>query len=138
MGYLVAGLTDRYAIHLVGPGLRVTRIEHTVKPVPVRAEEKAEPEARITWGMGQRDPAWRWRGAAMPDTKPPYRALTLEVTAASGCGYHAWRQKRNPRSLHLYPECRRSGGWNPMCSKSSIRMAATWARYQCREGRGLR
>jgi hypothetical protein len=73
LGYLVGGVSTRYAIDLlIAPG-SVRRIERgDWTPVPVKAAERAEAEQIATAGMRQTEPAWHWNGPPIPDSKPPF------------------------------------------------------------------
>ncbi len=76
LGYMVGGLSTRYALNLYVAPDRVLRIERANwEPAPVLPEEKAEREAIMTASMRQTQPDWRWNGDPIPDTKPPYRGL---------------------------------------------------------------
>lgn len=76
LGYMVGGLSARYAVNLyVGPD-RVLRIERADwKPVAVLAEEKAEREAITTANLRRTQANWRWNGDPIPESKPPFRGL---------------------------------------------------------------
>lgn len=76
-GYMVAGITSRYAIYLFRPG-GVLRIEREVEPVQVQPAEAEEQRARITADLQRQYGAWRWNGPPIPDTKPPFRALFVD------------------------------------------------------------
>ncbi|NIN73220.1 MAG: hypothetical protein GTO46_15110 [Gemmatimonadetes bacterium] len=73
LGYMVGGLSTRYAIDLfVAPG-RVLRIEKVDwEPAPVLTAEKEERERISTANARSTQPNWRWNGPPIPDTKPPY------------------------------------------------------------------
>ena len=73
LGYMVGGLSTRYAISLfLEPG-NVLRIERSDwQPVPVLTDERDEQERIMTATMRQVDPGWRWNGQPIPDTKPPF------------------------------------------------------------------
>lgn len=73
-GYPIAGITSRYAIYLFRPD-GVLRAEREVERVPVHPEEAEERRARLTAGLQRQYGSWRWNGPAIPDTKPPLRAL---------------------------------------------------------------
>jgi hypothetical protein len=76
LGYLVGGLSARYAIELYVAPDSVLRIERDDwRPVPVKPEERDEQERIITANLRQVDPGWRWSGDPIPDSKPPYQRL---------------------------------------------------------------
>lgn len=75
LGYLVSGVSDRYALTLIGASERPLRIERDVPPVAVAPEERAQMRDRIAQSMRRTDPSWRWSGADVPDTKPAYRSV---------------------------------------------------------------
>ncbi len=73
LGYLVGGISTRYAFNLYLAPDRVLRIERSNwQPVPVKPEERAEHERITTASMRQVDPGWRWNGPPIPGAKPPY------------------------------------------------------------------
>ncbi|MGD2215351.1 MAG: hypothetical protein PVJ64_01290 [Gemmatimonadales bacterium] len=76
LGYMVSGLTTRYAIELYVAPDSVLRIERgDWQPVPVKPEERDEQERIITANLRQVDPGWRWSGDPIPEGKPPYQRL---------------------------------------------------------------
>lgn len=78
LGYMVAGVTGRYAIYLFRPGGPVLRIEREAAPVAVQPEESAERKRRITRGLQRQYGDWRWNGPDVPSTKPPWRDLFVD------------------------------------------------------------
>jgi hypothetical protein len=75
LGYMVGGLSTRYAIDQYLPDGTVLRVERVLDPVPVAAGEKADAEADVRWILRQTQPDWTWNGPAIPDAKPPFRDL---------------------------------------------------------------
>jgi hypothetical protein len=76
LGYMVGGLSTRYAVELFIAPDRVLRIERgDWEPVPVLTAEKEELELIATANMRFTDPSWRWNGPPIPDTKPPYSRI---------------------------------------------------------------
>ena len=75
LGYMVGGLSTRYAIDLYRPDAPVLRIERIHEPVRVKGAEKDNAEARTRWNMRRTQPDWTWNGPAIPDEKPPFRDL---------------------------------------------------------------
>jgi hypothetical protein len=73
-GYFVHGISSDYRFTLLRPGAPL-RVEKAWKPVPVEPGEKEEAELRITRNMRRIDPAWKWSGPAIPDTKRAYENL---------------------------------------------------------------
>ncbi len=45
-------------------------IERQLPPVRISADERADDQAWITWGLQQTVRDWKWTGPAVPDTKP--------------------------------------------------------------------
>lgn len=76
-GRFVYGRSDQYAIYRALEGGRVLRMERDAQPVAVSADEKAEREASATFSMRRTDPAWRWNGPPIPDTKPYFTSLRV-------------------------------------------------------------
>ena len=75
LGWMVGGVSTRYAIDQFLPDGRVLRIERVVDPVAVTADERADQEEQATWGMKRTQPDWTWNGAPIPDTKPAFRGI---------------------------------------------------------------
>jgi len=73
-GYWIHGISTDYSFTLLKPEGPL-RIQKVYDPIPVAAGEKAEEEAYAIRNMRYTDPNWRWDGPAIPDTKPPYRAI---------------------------------------------------------------
>lgn len=74
-GTFVTAVGDRYAVDLHQPDGGVLRFARDPEPVPVAAGEKQDAEARATANMRNTDPAWKWNGPPIPDTKPPITGL---------------------------------------------------------------
>ena len=55
------------------------RVERDVPPVQVEADERANAEERVTGTMRRTDPAWRWSGPAIPQTKPAITSLRVDA-----------------------------------------------------------
>jgi hypothetical protein len=79
LGYFVAGHADRYAVIEYPPGARMVRFDRDVPAVAVDAAEKANAEAISTWSMRQTEAGWKWNGPPIPDTKPLYRSLSVDL-----------------------------------------------------------
>jgi hypothetical protein len=77
-GYIVGGLSTRYAIEAFHRDGRVVRMERAVEPVAVLPGERAHREHAVTTSMRRTDPAWRWSGPAIPSTKPPFSGLRVD------------------------------------------------------------
>lgn len=75
LGYMVGGLSTRYAVDQFRPDGSVLRVERAYDPVPVTAGERATAEADTRWVMRRTQPDWTWNGPAIPDVKPPFRDL---------------------------------------------------------------
>ncbi|UCC82146.1 MAG: hypothetical protein JSW46_14295 [Gemmatimonadota bacterium] len=81
MGYMVGGLSTRYAIDLFLAPERVLRIERVNwEPVRVLPAEKEERERISTANSRQTQPNWRWNGPPIPDTKPPFGGMLIGDT----------------------------------------------------------
>ena len=76
-GYMVAGVTGRYAIYVYDHP--VIRIERDSEAIPVIPEEGEERRRRITVGLQRQYGGWRWNGPPVPDTKPPWRDLFVDA-----------------------------------------------------------
>jgi hypothetical protein len=79
LGYMVGGLSTRYAVEQYRPDGTVLRIERSYDPVPVDRDEKANREAQVRHSMRQTQPDWRWNGPPIPDVKPPFQSLHTGV-----------------------------------------------------------
>jgi hypothetical protein len=77
LGYMVGGISNRYAIDLYHSDGTVLRIERAHDPVSVQAAERANREEITRWNMRQTQPDWTWNGPAIPDEKPPFRGLYI-------------------------------------------------------------
>jgi hypothetical protein len=78
LGYMVGGLSTRYAIDLFVAPDRVLRIERVNwDPVPVLAAEKEERERISTANARYTQPNWRWNGPPIPNTKPPFAGILI-------------------------------------------------------------
>jgi hypothetical protein len=75
LGYLVSGVSDRYALTLVGASDRPFRIERDAPPVPVGSQERAQARDGVVENIRRSDQTWRWSGADIPATKPAYRVV---------------------------------------------------------------
>jgi hypothetical protein len=70
-GEVVTLLGNRYAVDIRRADGSFLRISRQVPVVPVRADERAAEERRITAFFRQDIPGWRWEGPPIPATKPP-------------------------------------------------------------------
>ena len=78
LGYMLGGVSTRYALELFTAPGRVLRIERADwEPVRVLPAEKEEQERIITADMRQVDPGWRWNSDPVPATKPPYKGIDV-------------------------------------------------------------
>jgi hypothetical protein len=78
LGYMVGGLSTRYAIDLFVAPDSVLRIERANwDSAPVLAAEKEERERIATANMRYTQPNWRWNGPPIPDTKPPFAGVLI-------------------------------------------------------------
>lgn len=73
LGYMVGGISNRYAIDLYRSDGTVLRIERAYNPVAVQPAERANREEITRWNMRQTQPDWTWNGPAIPSEKPPFR-----------------------------------------------------------------
>lgn len=74
-GYMIGGISNRYAIDLFRTTEPHLRIERDYEPVPVKAGEKSDAERRAVAQMRTVDPGWRWNGSAIPDRKPAFKKI---------------------------------------------------------------
>ena len=74
-GYMIGGVSDRYAVDLFRPDGSVLRLERVVGEVPVQADERAYAEERATHSFRRASGDWKWNGPAIPAHKPPFRTL---------------------------------------------------------------
>ncbi len=77
LGYMVGGISDRYAIDEYRPDGSVLRIERVTEPVPVASGERSNQEEIARWNMRQTQPDWTWNGPAIPDEKPAFRSFNV-------------------------------------------------------------
>ncbi len=77
LGYMVGGLSTRYAIDQYRRDGTVLRMEREYEPVPVTSGERSNREERARWNMRQTQPDWTWNGPAIPDHKPPFRDINV-------------------------------------------------------------
>lgn len=75
LGYMVGGVSERYAIDQYRPDGTVLRIEREYEPVPVTSGERSNREEIARWNMRRTQPDWTWNGPAIPDHKPPFRDI---------------------------------------------------------------
>ncbi|MFW5947370.1 MAG: hypothetical protein ACOCUW_02650 [Gemmatimonadota bacterium] len=75
LGYMVGGLSTRYAIDQYRRDGTVLRIERVYDPVSVQADEKANREDRARHNMRGTQPDWKWSGPGIPDEKPPFHRI---------------------------------------------------------------
>ena len=76
LGFIVSGPGRPYAVNTIHNG-RPLRIERETPAVPVADEERAQHRARIEAILTRVQPDWRWDGADIPTTKPPYSGLSV-------------------------------------------------------------
>lgn len=74
-GTFITAVGDQYAIDLHQPRGGVLRVARDREPVPVTSGEKEDAEAGAIASMRDMDPAWKWNGPPIPDTKPPITGL---------------------------------------------------------------
>lgn len=77
LGYFIGGLSTDYRVDLYRTREPVLRIERAWDPVPVLPEEAAERRRRAEESMRRQYPGWRWNGPPVPETKPPFRDVTV-------------------------------------------------------------
>jgi hypothetical protein len=76
-GYFVGGLSTGYRVEVFRTGDLPIRIERVWEPVPITTAEKADAQERTTRNFQQSFPGWRWNGPPIPDTKPPFRSISV-------------------------------------------------------------
>lgn len=77
LGYMVGGVSTRYAIDQYRPDGSVLRIERVAEPVPVRPAERSNSEEQARWNMRQTQPDWRWNGPSIPNEKPAFTDIAV-------------------------------------------------------------
>ena len=77
LGYLIAGLPDRYAFEIHQPGRPVVSVRRDVKPEPVSRSERAEARREVEERMRKTDPTWSWNGPDIPGVKPLYADIQV-------------------------------------------------------------
>lgn len=77
LGYMVGGVSTRYAIDQYHPDGTVTRLERVYEPVAVHPDEKADREEATRWSMRRTQPDWKWNGPPIPDRKSPFRGVNV-------------------------------------------------------------
>jgi hypothetical protein len=73
-GYFATVDGSRSRIVLSRRNAKPVVIERRLPPVPIPADERADDEAFITYGLRMTVPDWKWTGPPVPDTKPPLGA----------------------------------------------------------------
>jgi hypothetical protein len=97
LGYVIGGIPTRYSFDLFLAPSGVLRIERTDwRPVPVAPAERTEHERIVTNMMRRIDPAWRWSGPGIPDTKPPYTGLVVGESGRIWVLLHQEAQQNEP------------------------------------------
>lgn len=75
----------------------VLRIERFAERAPVHSGEAGAERERITRNFRNTDPAWRWRGAEIPSTKPPFREILPGADGSLWVRRHTEaREEENP------------------------------------------
>lgn len=78
-GYFVAGPGDPYVVYALPPNAKPTKIERAWTPVPVDPADKAEARERTLYGMRMSFPQYQWDGPDIPDRKPAYRSIIVDL-----------------------------------------------------------
>lgn len=78
-GYFVAGPGDPYVVYALPPNGKALKIERAYEPVPVDPSDKSESRERTLFGMRMTFPEYQWDGPDIPDRKPAYRSLTVDL-----------------------------------------------------------
>lgn len=79
LGYVVGGVSTRYAVDAFLPDGRVLRMERALDPVPVTAGERAYREFLTVRNMRNTDAGWRWSGPPIPSTKAPFTSIRADM-----------------------------------------------------------
>lgn len=79
LGYMVGGISTRYAIEAFHRDGRILRMERAHEPVPVTSGERAYHEFVTTRNMRRTDPDWRWNGPPIPMTKAPFSGVRADA-----------------------------------------------------------
>lgn len=78
-GHFVSGFSDRYLVYLMREEPPVLVIGRDRAPVPVQADERRNEEERVVAGLRRVDPGWSWDGPPIPDTKPAFNNLRVDL-----------------------------------------------------------
>lgn len=76
-GHYVGGVSTDYSIDLFKPDGSVLRIQRTVEPVAVDADEAENERARVTASFKRSAPDWKWNGPEIPSMKPAFSRIQI-------------------------------------------------------------
>lgn len=78
-GHFVSGTGDEYAVMVRHPdGGAPLRIEREVPALRASRAERENHTAVLTAGLSATDPAWRWHGPSVPETKAHFTAIRVD------------------------------------------------------------
>ncbi len=87
------------------PDGTILAVERVAEAAPVAPGERADHRERITRGFRRIDPAWRWQGIDIPDTKPFFRGITVGVDGSVWLYRHVQATEvENPDWTPMSPE----------------------------------
>jgi hypothetical protein len=92
-GDVVTAISDRYALQVAKPDGSVLRIEREYEPVPASREERSTLYRDVDRKAKQIDYRWTWRGAIIPEEKPPFKGLFADADG------RIWTQLHQPAEL---------------------------------------
>lgn len=75
LGYLVGGVSTRYAVNVYRRDVPVIQIRREYDPVPVKSAESADHRRYIVDRISSMVPGWSWNGPDIPGVKAPYKDL---------------------------------------------------------------
>ncbi len=78
-GHFVSGFSDRYVVYLMREEPPVLAIGREREPVSLKADERQNHEERVVAMMRRVDPGWDWNGPPIPDTKPAFESLFVDL-----------------------------------------------------------
>jgi hypothetical protein len=90
LGYFVGGRSDRYDIHLLHPGGKVTRIVRDLAPVPITLAERQRILAAGTASGRSGNVRAQVAASDIPDVKPLFDVIRTDADA------RIWVQLRTP------------------------------------------
>jgi hypothetical protein len=75
LGYLITGISDRYAFELHSSPRAVTSVRRDVRAEPIPARERDSARKDIETNLRRTEPGWSWGGVDLPTNRPYYDGL---------------------------------------------------------------